>query len=410
MLTSNAWHRLLAASFFMCLACAALLPPALSAQMHPDEMSLCPMCPEHSQEARSGNSKHENDESCNACLAALGSGSFQALFNQTYLSSGQRDSVTAIKTSTRRLPELAVSNAELVVHGGVDDAGPGQLSARDETAIRAGITHALTQGYSVLKSGGSSLDAVEAALRCFEDDTAFDAGRGAVVDTEGVASLDAAIMDGQTLHAGSVAAVEHVAHPISLARLVMERTKHVMLVGDGAEKFAQSQEIALVPNSTFITESRRQKYEHWKAEHGGDTPGHRGTTGAIALDIHGNLAAGTTTGGTSWKLPGRVGDSSIIGAGTYANNAFGCAVSASGTGEYFMRDTIAVDICHRVAYLHQTVDQAADFAIQTELKTQGGDGGVIVLDRTGHFVTSFNTKAFWRGWIGPDGQPHVEIF
>lgn len=298
----------------------------------------------------------------------------------------------------------------LVVHGGVDDAGPGELSAEEEAAVRAGVTRALTQGYAILKSGRTSVDAVEAALRSFEDDTTFDAGRGAVVDADGVAQLDAAIMDGRTLQAGSVAAVEHVAHPISLARLVMDRTRHVMLVGDGAEKFAQSQGIQLVPNSTFITESRRKKYELWKAQHSQSTSGHHGTTGAIALDVNGNLAAGTTTGGTSWKLPGRVGDSPILGAGTYASNAFGCAVSSSGTGEYFMRDTIAADICHRVAYLHQSIDQAADFVIHTELKEQHGDGGVIVLDRAGHFVSVFNTHAFWRGFIGQDGKPHVEIF
>jgi L-asparaginase / beta-aspartyl-peptidase len=300
----------------------------------------------------------------------------------------------------------------LVVHGGVDDAGPGQLSAQDQAAVRAGITRALTNGYAVLKNGGSSLDAVEAALRTFEDDTSgeFDAGRGAVVDTEGVAQLDAAIMDGQTLQAGSVAAVEHIAHPISLARMVMERTHHVMLVGPGAEAFAKSQGIDLVPNSYFITESRRKKYEQWKTQHSSSLPGHLGTTGAIALDVKGNLAAGTTTGGTSWKLPGRVDDSPILGAGTYASNALGCAVSSSGTGEFFMRDAVAADICHRVAYLHQTIDLAANFVIHTELKTQGGEGGVIVLDRTGHFVSSFNTHAFWRGSIGPDGKIEVEVF
>lgn len=298
----------------------------------------------------------------------------------------------------------------LVVHGGVDDAGPGQLSAQEEAAVRAGITRALMTGYAILKKGGSSVDAVEATLRSFEDGTTFDAGRGAVLNTDGVAQLDAAIMDGRTLQAGSVAAVEHIAHPISLARLVMERTPHVMLVGAGAEKFAQTQGIKLVPNSYFITTRRREQYEQWKAHHEVTGPRHLGTTGAIALDTHGDLAAGTSTGGTSWKLPGRVGDSPILGAGTYASNAFGCAVSSSGTGEYFMRDTIAVDICHRVAYLHQSIDQAADYVIHTELKEQHGDGGVIVLDRTGHFAAVFNTHAFWRGWIGPDGKPHVEIF
>ena len=319
----------------------------------------------------------------------------------------------SVSAQSRSPSALTTSHSPLilVVHGGVDDAGPGQLSAEDEAAVRAGITHALTQGYTVLEKGGTSVDAVEAALRTFEDDTSgeFDAGRGAVVDTDGVAQLDAAIMDGQTLKAGSVADLEHIVHPISLARLVMERTPHVMLVGEGAEKFAQAQGIELVPNTTFITESRRRKYEQWKAQHS-PTRSHLGTTGAIALDTHGDLAAGTTTGGTSWKMPGRVGDSPILGAGTYASDTLGCAVSSSGTGEFFMRDTIAVDICHRMAYLHESIDQAANFVIHTELKEQGGDGGVIVLDRSGHFVSSFNTKAFWRGSVGADGKPHVEIF
>jgi L-asparaginase / beta-aspartyl-peptidase len=318
--------------------------------------------------------------------------------------------VLAFVVASVAAQQSPAKHSVLVVHGGVDDAGPGQLSAGQEAAVRVGLTRALMQGYAVLTKGGTSVDAVEATLRTFEDSTTFDAGRGAVVDAEGVAELDAAIMDGQTLQPGSVAAVEHIAHPISLARLVMERTPHVMLVSAGAEKFAQSQGIQLIPNSYFITAKRREQYEQWRTHHLTTGPTHLGTTGAIALDVHGNLAAGTTTGGTSWKLPGRVGDSPIIGAGTYANNAFGCAVSSSGTGEYFMRDTIAVDICHRMAYLHQSIDQAADFVIHTELKEQHGDGGVIVLDRTGHFITVFNTHAFWRGWIGSDGIPHVELF
>jgi beta-aspartyl-peptidase (threonine type) len=296
----------------------------------------------------------------------------------------------------------------LVIHGGVDEVARGQLSAQQETAVREGLTKALLTGYAVLKKGGSSVDAVEATLRVFEDSTTFDAGRGAVLDTDGVAQLDAAIMDGRNLQAGSVAAVEHIAHPISLARLVMERTPHVMLVSAGAEAFAQSQGIKLEPTSYFISPRRREQYEQWKLHH--TPPRHLGTTGAVALDAKGDLAAGTTTGGTAAKMPGRVGDSPILGAGTYANNAFGCAVSSSGTGEYFMRDTIAVDICHRVAYLHQSIDQAADYVIHTELKEQHGDGGVIVLDRSGHFATVFNTPGFWRGWIGPDGKPHIELW
>ena len=213
------------------------------------------------------------------------------------------------------------------------------------------------------------------------------------------------------MKAGSVAALHHIAHPISLARLVMDRTRPVMLVGVGAEKFAMSQGIKPVPNSYFITASRRQKYQQWRStQNASRATRHHGTTGAVALDAHGNLAAGTTTGGTSWKLPGRVGDSPIPGAGTYASNALGCAVSSSGTGEYFVRDTVAADICHRMAYLHQSIEQAADYVINTELKMQGGDGGVIVMDKTGKSVRVFNTNAFWRGYIDASGNPVVEIF
>jgi beta-aspartyl-peptidase (threonine type) len=315
-----------------------------------------------------------------------------------------------VLTGTLRA-QTSTPRVAFVVHGGVDDGKPGELSAVDEAGIRAGLTWALTAGYQVLKNGGTAVDAVEAALRTFEDDTTFDAGRGSVVNSEGVAELDASIMDGQTLKAGSVAALQHIAHPISLARLVMDRTQHVMLVGEGAEQFAKSQGIKTVPNSYFITASRRQKYERWRSQQNASTvTGHHGTTGAVALDAHGNLAAGTTTGGTSWKLPGRVGDSPILGAGTYANNALGCAVSSSGTGEYFIRNTVAANICHRMAYLHQSIEQAADYVINTELKAQGGDGGVIVLDGNGNSARVFNTNAFWRGYIDAAGNPVVEIF
>jgi beta-aspartyl-peptidase (threonine type) len=293
----------------------------------------------------------------------------------------------------------------------VDDFKPGELSPANEAALSTGITRALKAGYAILKRGGTSVDAVEAALRSFESDTLFDAGRGSVVNRAGVAELDAAIMDGRTLKAGSVGAVQHIAHPISLARMIMDRTPHIMLVGQGAEAFALSQGMDTVPNSYLITAGMRKEYERWCKTH----PVYlvrkqHGTTGAVALDVHGNLAAGTSTGGTNWKLPGRVGDSPIPGAGTYASNALGCAVSSSGTGEYFIRNTIAADICHRAAYLHQSVDQAADYVINTELKAQQGDGGVIVLDRTGHLARVFNTNAFETGQIDPDGRVVIQFF
>jgi beta-aspartyl-peptidase (threonine type) len=319
--------------------------------------------------------------------------------------------IAALVVATPVVAQTPTPRIAFAVHGGVDDEKQGELSAADEAAVRAGLAKALTAGYVVLQKGGTAVDAVEAALRTFEDDTAFDAGRGSVVNTEGIAELDASIMDGQSMKAGSVAALEHIAHPISLARLVMDRTRHVMLVGAGAERFAETQGVETVPNSYFITAARQKKYEEWRSEHGAAVPSsHHGTTGAVALDAAGNLAAGTTTGGTSWKLPGRVGDSPIPGAGTYASNELGCAVSSSGIGEYFIRYTVAADICHRMAYLHESAEQAANYVIEKELKGLGGDGGVIVLDRAGHSVRVFNTHAFWRGYIDAKGNAVVEIF
>lgn len=298
----------------------------------------------------------------------------------------------------------------IVVHGGVDNIEPAQVGAARQAAIKRGITEALNAGYDVLKRGGSSVDAVETALRKLEDLDTFDAGRGAEVNTEGMAELDAAIMDGKTLQAGSVAAVHRIPHPISAARLVMDHSRHVMLVGNGAEEFANSQGMALVPNSFFVSDFRRQQYQEWLRSRRANSPKQHGTTGAIAIDVHGNLAAGTSTGGTPWKLPGRVGDSPIIGAGTYANNSFGCAVSGSGAGEFFIRNTVAGDLCRRVAYLHETIDQAANSVINGEITKQGADGGVIVMDASGHFVRVFNTTMFSVGYIDAKGNPVVNIF
>jgi beta-aspartyl-peptidase (threonine type) len=213
--------------------------------------------------------------------------------------------------------------------------------------------------------------------------------------------MDAAIMNGQTLQAGSVASVKHIANPIHLARLVMEKTPHVLLVADGAEEFAKSQGIELVSPYYFYTEREWKRFQdNQKARKAGD--GH-GTVGVVALDQAGNLAAGTSTGGTSLKMPGRVGDSPIIGAGTYANND-SCAVSATGTGEYFMRNVVASDICARVRYLHISLAQAADEVVMKELVAQHGDGGVIALDRQGNVATPFNTNGMMNGTVRSDGK------
>jgi beta-aspartyl-peptidase (threonine type) len=278
------------------------------------------------------------------------------------------------------------------------------------------LTIALRTGYEVLTRGGSSLDAVEATIRVMEDSPLFNAGKGAVFTANGVNELDASIMDGKTLNAGAVAAVEHVRNPISLARLVMEKSPHVMMVGSGAEEFAKSQGVKLVAPHYFWTERRWRDYERSRAREDSGKTGAAlgiekkfGTVGAVALDKAGNLAAGTSTGGTSMKRYGRVGDSPIIGAGTYANN-LSCAVSGTGDGEFYIRNNVAADICARVRYTGVSLQQAADDVVMKELVAQKGEGGVIAMDRKGNIATPFNTAGMYRGWVTSDGKITVRIY
>jgi beta-aspartyl-peptidase (threonine type) len=300
------------------------------------------------------------------------------------------------------------SNFVLVAHCGAGDyskAPPAFIQSR-----RDALADAIKQGYKILAAGGTSLDAVEITIRSMEDSGQFDAGRGAYYTRAGVPEMDAAIMDGNTLAAGSVASLQHIANPIHLARLVMEKTPHVMLVGTGAEEFAKSQGIELVSPFYFYNEQLWMRYKMAKAAEEKktgalklDITDEHGTVGAVALDQRGNLAAGTSTGGTVLKMPGRVGDSPIIGAGTYANNE-GCGVSATGTGEFFMRNIVAADICERVRYLHVSLEQAANDVVMKELVDQKGDGGVIALDRQGNVTTPFNTTGMMTGTVRSDGQ------
>jgi L-asparaginase / beta-aspartyl-peptidase len=295
----------------------------------------------------------------------------------------------------------------LVAHGGAGtykNMTPELLEAR-----RAAMVQAIQKGYAILARGGSGLDAVEATIRVMEDSGLFDSGRGAYYTRDGVPEMDAAIMDGRTLAAGSVASVQHIANPISLARLVMEKTPHVMLVSRGAEEFAQSQGIELMSPYYFYNEREWQRYEKLKAaavEKKSSALLHKdehGTVGVVALDRGGNLAAGTSTGGTTMKMPGRVGDSPIIGAGTYANNA-SCAVSGTGVGEYFMRNIVAADICERVRYLHVSLEEAANDVVMKELAEQHGEAGVIALTRAGDVATPFNTDGMMTGTVRADGK------
>ncbi|HVJ37075.1 MAG TPA: isoaspartyl peptidase/L-asparaginase, partial [Stenotrophomonas sp.] len=277
------------------------------------------------------------------------------------------------------------------------------------------LAQALRTGNAVLQKGGSAIDAVAATITVLEDAPQFNAGRGAVFTHDGRNELDAAIMDGASGQAGAIAGVHRVRNPIQLARTVMEHSEHVMLVGEGAEAFAQAQGVALVDPSYFRTDKRWQqlqkalKEEAAKQAHADlETAKHFGTVGALALDAKGRLAAGTSTGGMTNKRYGRVGDAPIIGAGTYANAQ--CAVSGTGWGEYYIRSVAAYDICARMKYAGQSLAEAAEAVIDQAIPAAGGNGGAIALDAEGHMAFPFNTQGMYRGWIGADGVPHVAIF
>jgi beta-aspartyl-peptidase (threonine type) len=282
------------------------------------------------------------------------------------------------------------------------------------------MTQALQAGHAVLMKGGSGIDAVEAGIRILEDSPLFNAGKGAVFTHEGKNELDASIMEGKTKKAGAVADVTIIRNPISAARAVMEKSPHVMMTGRGAELFATKVGLEIVDPSYFWTEKRwkalqeelvkeqqRQANPHASIKSSDDT--RHGTVGAVALDAAGNLAAGTSTGGTTNKQYGRVGDTPIIGAGTFADND-SVAVSCTGTGEFFIRWTVAHDIAALVQYRGMTVEQAGNEVIHKKLDAVNGDGGAIILDRKGNFAMPFNTEGMYRGWIGSDGVAHVEIY
>jgi L-asparaginase / beta-aspartyl-peptidase len=314
-----------------------------------------------------------------------------------------------------------------VIHGGAGTILRSKMSAAMEQAYRDQLTGALQAGHKILSSGGGGLDAIEAALRLLEDSPLFNAGKGAVFTNAGTNELDASIMDGSNLKAGAVAAVKHIRNPISLARKVMEHSPHVMMVGEGAETFAKEQGMKLVPQSYFFTERRWKELQEDKAEerkqkvetgsrpkqmHAAPPDGvhfdKHGTVGAAALDQQGNLTAGTSTGGLDNKRWGRVGDSPIIGAGTYANNLT-CAISATGDGEYFMRSVVAHDISALMQYAGKSLQEAARLVIEKVGKL-GGTGGVIGIDKEGHVAQVFNTPGMYRGRIDAAGKVVVEIY
>lgn len=313
------------------------------------------------------------------------------------------------------LPLAAVAaEPVLVIHGGAGVERK-DLSPAEEKAARAALQQALLQGHAALAAGKPALEAVTAAITVLEDDPAFNAGKGAVFTHDGRNELDASLMDGATLKAGAVAGVQRVRNPILLAEAVMQHSPHVMMVGQGAEAFATAQGITLVDPSYFRTDKRWQQLQRALKEEADsqahtdlETARHFGTVGAVALDKDGKLAAGTSTGGMTNKRYGRVGDSPIIGAGTYADA--GCAVSGTGWGEYYIRTAAAHDICARMQYLKQGPVEAGRAVINERIPALGGDGGAIVLSADGRAATPFNTQGMYRGWIGADGVPHVAIF
>lgn len=331
-------------------------------------------------------------------------------------------SILALVMSAQIIAQPKPSNPiALVIHGGAGTLRRENMTAEKEREYVQALEQALKAGFAVLQKGSSSVDAVEAAIRLLEDNPLFNAGKGAVFTHDGRNELDASIMDGKTKKAGAVAAVTIVKNPISAARAVMEKSPHVMMTGKGAELFASEQGLEIVDPSYFWTELRWKQLQQMLMEEAA-TPSKKnswntmlsenhefGTVGATALDRGGNLAAGTSTGGMTNKRFGRVGDSPIIGAGTYADNE-SCAVSATGHGEYFIRYAVAHDVGALMKYKGLSVQEAADTVVQKTLKGAGGEGGLIALDRKGNFALSFNTPGMYRGYITEDGKPHVLIF
>jgi L-asparaginase / beta-aspartyl-peptidase len=300
----------------------------------------------------------------------------------------------------------------LAIHGGAGTLPRSETSAEQDQRYRAGLSEALAAGFAVLERGGSSLDAVTRAVVVLEDNPLFNAGRGAVFTFDGHNELDASIMDGATLKAGAVSGVTHIKNPIELARTVMEHSEHVLLSGAGAEEFALARGFHFVPRSYFYTEARWRQLERIRSGDGDVSPltiSHIGTVGAVALDAQGRLAAATSTGGMTAKRFGRIGDSPIIGAGTYADDR-SCAVSATGHGEVFIRAAVAHDISARMRFGGRSLAAAVREVVLEELPKMGGEGGVIAIDPKGNIVMEFNSEGMFRGSRVAGGEPTVDIY
>lgn len=321
-----------------------------------------------------------------------------------------------ILAATLLVAALPVTASEapvaIAIHGGAGTILPDRMTPEREAAIRAALEKSVQTGHALLEGGGSALEAVVAAIRVLEDAPEFNAGRGAVLTNTGTVEMDASIMNGADLNAGAVAAVKGIRHPIEAALRVMHDSPHVMMIGEGAMSFAGDHGLEFMDEDWFITDFRRQQLESIQADEQAATQLSEdwySTVGAVALDADGNLAAATSTGGMANKRWGRVGDSPIIGAGTYADNR-ACAVSATGHGEFFIRHVAAHSICALVRLAGLDLGDAADQVINETLKQAGADGGVIAIDPTGRISMPFNTPGMYRAAIHPDGRVEIGIY
>jgi beta-aspartyl-peptidase (threonine type) len=312
----------------------------------------------------------------------------------------------------------------LVIHGGAGTILKKDMTPEAERQYINSLEKALLNGYEILSNGGTALDAVEVTVKILEDDPLFNAGKGSVFTSDGKVELDAAIMDGSTLAAGAVAQVTNLKNPISAARVVMEKSEHVMLVGKGAEKFASQYGLEIVDPGYFFTEERWKALQRVREEdpskmeldHGNPLEAVKkqkadskfGTVGAVAVDMQGHLAAATSTGGMTNKKYGRVGDSPVIGAGTYANEF--CAISCTGWGEYFLRLCAAKTVCDLMEYKNLSLEEATEQVILKQLTQLGGDGGLIAVDKNANIATPFSTEGMYRGYINNEGKAVVKIY
>lgn len=311
-----------------------------------------------------------------------------------------------------------MKNFGIAVHGGAGTILRTSMTPEKEKAYISGIEEAVLTGEGILARGGSSLDAVEAAVKKLEDHPLFNAGKGAVFTHDGKNEMDACIMEGKELKAGAVAGVQHIKNPVSLARAVMEKSEHVLLVGDGAMQFAIEMKIAIEKDDYFFVQHRYDQLQQAKKSNQTildhtvqlpDTEKKFGTVGAVALDVHGNLAAATSTGGMTNKRWGRIGDSPIVGAGTYANNKT-CAVSCTGHGEYFLRAVVAYDISCLIEYKGASLKEACQLVVNNKLVTFGGEGGLIAIDPYGNIEMPFNSEGMYRGMKKYNSPLYVDIY